>query len=45
MNVFAAGPDDGTAGPLEVDATYLRPNGIITSEDDRVKTLAKRVAA
>ena len=44
MNVFAAGPGDGTAGPLEVDATYLRPNGIITSEDDRVKTLAKRVA-
>ena len=24
MNVFAAGPGDGTAGPLEVDATYLR---------------------
>jgi hypothetical protein len=44
MNVFAAGPGDGTAGPLEVDATYLRPNGIITSQDDRVKTLAKRVA-
>jgi transglutaminase-like putative cysteine protease len=44
MNVISAGPDDGTAGPSEVDATYLRPNGIITSEDERVKTLAKRVA-
>jgi hypothetical protein len=44
MNVIASGPADGTAGPSEVDATYLRPNGIITSEDDRVKTLAKRVA-
>jgi len=44
MNVVTAGPGDGTAGPPEVDATYLRPNGIITSEDERVKTLAKRVA-
>lgn len=44
MNVIAAGPDDGTAGPFYVDAAYLRPNGIITSEDDQVKKLAKRVA-
>ncbi len=44
INVVAAGPGDGTAGPAEVDPKYLRPNGIITSEDERIKTLAKRVA-
>ena len=44
INVVTTGPSDGTAGPAEVDPKYLRPNGIITSEDDRVKTLAQRVA-
>ena len=43
INVVAAGPGDGTSGPAEVDPKYLRPNGIITSEDIRVKTLATRV--
>lgn len=42
LNVVAAGPDDGAAGPAEVDPKYLRANGIITSEDDRVKSLARR---
>jgi hypothetical protein len=42
MNVVATGPGDGTPGPVEVDVKYLRPNGIITSEDERVKRLAKQ---
>ncbi len=43
LNVFSAGPGDGAAGPATVEEKYLRPNGIITSEDDRVKSLARRV--
>jgi hypothetical protein len=42
LNVVTNGPGDGEAGPAEVDGQFLRPNGLITSEDDRVRRLAKR---
>ena len=33
---------DGEPGPPEVDAVFLRPNGMVTSEDEEVKRLAKK---
>ena len=38
--VQTMGPNDGQAGPPTVDDEYLRPNGLITSGDSRVKELA-----
>ncbi len=40
--VQTAGPNDGAAGSPTVDPEFLRPNGIITSDHDRVKRLAQR---
>jgi hypothetical protein len=45
MSVVAIGPTDGEAGPAQVDAQYTRPNGIVASEDEQVKALAKRAIA
>jgi transglutaminase-like putative cysteine protease len=42
LNVATSGPANGEPGPADVDAQFLRPNGLITSEDERVKRLAKR---
>lgn len=42
LNVVSAGPDDGTAGPAEVEAQFVRSNGIITSDDEQVRSLARR---
>jgi transglutaminase-like putative cysteine protease len=42
LNVLTRGPGDGEPNTAEVDAQYLRPNVLITSEDDRVQRLAKR---
>jgi hypothetical protein len=42
LNVQTNGPSEGAAGAAQVDAQYLRPNGIITSEDARVRRLAQR---
>ncbi len=42
LNVVAAGPADGTPGPGEVDAKYTRANGMVTSDDSRVKSLTAR---
>jgi Transglutaminase-like superfamily len=40
LEVKSMGPTEGQAGPAEVDAQYLRPNVMVTSEDKRVKQLA-----
>ena len=42
LEVKTAGPNDGQAGPEAVDAEFLRPNPLITSNDPRVIALAKR---
>lgn len=42
LNVVAVGPNDGQAGPAEVDSQFTRPNALIDSGDDRVQRLAKR---
>ena len=33
LEVKTAGPDDGPAGPEQVDDQFLRPNALVTSED------------
>ena len=40
--VNSSGPLDGQPGPADVDAQYLKPNVLITSEDSRVRSLAQR---
>ena len=40
LEVKSMGPLDGQAGPAEVDAQYLRPNVLVTSEDRQVSQLA-----
>jgi hypothetical protein len=40
LEVKSMGPLEGQAGPAEVDAQYLRPNVMVTSEDRQVKQLA-----
>jgi transglutaminase-like putative cysteine protease len=42
LQVKSAGPGDGQAGPDTVGAEYLRPNPLITSNDPRVVSLARR---
>ena len=42
LTVQTSGPADGEPGPAEVDAAFLRPNGMVTSEDYEVKRLAKK---
>lgn len=42
--VKSGGPTVGEAGPEAVDAQYLRPNALVTSDDPRVAALAMRVA-
>jgi hypothetical protein len=42
LNVHTRGPADGSPGPAEVDAQFLRSNGIITSDDERIRTLTLR---
>ncbi|MGC8640992.1 MAG: transglutaminase-like domain-containing protein [Isosphaeraceae bacterium] len=42
LNVNTAGPDDGAPGPAEVDAQYTRSNGILSSDDEQVRDLARR---
>ena len=37
LEVKTPGPLDGQPGPAEVDAQYLKPNVLITSEDSRVR--------
>jgi transglutaminase-like putative cysteine protease len=43
--VKTAGPNDGPAGPAEVDPEFLRPNTLITSEDPKVVELARKATA
>jgi hypothetical protein len=45
MNVLATGPADGDAGPVVVDAQFVRSNAIVSSDDERVKALANRAIA
>ena len=45
MIVTAAGPADGEPGPETVDASYLRPNAMIESEDPRVVAHATKATA
>ena len=40
--VNSSGPLDGQPGPADVDAQYLKPNVLITSEGSRVRSLAQR---
>ena len=40
--VQTVGPNDGATGSPTVDPEFLRPNGIITSNHERVKRLAQR---
>ena len=42
LNVQTSGPADGETGPAEVDAAFLRPNGMVTSDDEEVRRLANR---
>jgi len=42
LNVQTSGPNEGESGPAEVEAEFLRPNGMVTSEDEEVKRLAKK---
>ncbi|MFO0889752.1 MAG: transglutaminase-like domain-containing protein [Isosphaeraceae bacterium] len=42
LNVFSRGPQDGNPDPSPVDPKYLEPNGIITSDDERIATLTAR---
>ena len=41
--VQTMGPTDGEPGPESVGPEYLRPNGMITSEHDRVRRLAETI--
>jgi transglutaminase-like putative cysteine protease len=45
LEVRTAGPNDGEAGSLEIDAEFLRPNALISSEDSRVRACATRAVA
>ncbi len=40
--VNSSGPQDGQPGLAAVDAQYLKPNVLITSDDGRVRSLAQR---
>ena len=42
MNVVVSGPEQGVAGPAEVDAQFSRSNGILSSDDEQVQSLARR---
>ena len=42
MVVQSMGPLDGSPGPAEVDAQYLKPNVLVNSQDRRVVAMAKR---
>ena len=37
-----SGPTDGEPGPAEADAVYIRPNGMVTSDDGEVILLARK---
>ncbi len=43
LEVRSLGPLDGEAVTAEVDAQYIKPNAIVTSDDIRVRSLATRV--
>jgi hypothetical protein len=45
LQVKTAGPDDGPAGPAQVDTAFLRPNTLVTSEDPKVVALANRAVS
>jgi hypothetical protein len=45
MEVRSAGPNDGAAGPADIDPQYLRPNALISSEDGRVLSNMRRAVA
>jgi hypothetical protein len=42
LEVRTAGPQDGSPGDAEVDPSFLRPNAMITSGDDRVVELSRK---
>jgi transglutaminase/protease-like cytokinesis protein 3 len=44
LEVRTAGPNDGAAGPEQVDSEFLQPNAMVTSEDPKVIELANRAA-
>jgi hypothetical protein len=41
LDVKSLGPNDGQPGPDHVEAQYTEPNALVTSEDSRVRNLAK----
>ncbi len=42
LEVRSAGPIDGPPGPDKVDQEYLDPNALVTSDDSRVRSLARQ---
>jgi len=42
LEVKSMGPLDGEAGPADVDAQYLRPNALVTSDNRQVQRLASK---
>jgi hypothetical protein len=45
LTVQTRGLADGEPGPAQVDPEFLRPNGMVTSEDEDVKRLAKKAVS
>jgi Transglutaminase-like superfamily len=43
LEVRSVGLVDGSPGPAEVDAQYVKPNALVTSRDSLVRSLAQRV--
>jgi hypothetical protein len=44
LEIKSQGPMDGDPGPAQVDSKYLKSNALVSSDDDRVQALARRVA-
>jgi len=42
LEVKSVGPSDGQPGPDQVDQEYLEPNALVTSQDTRVRSLARQ---
>jgi hypothetical protein len=44
LEVRSIGPADGQPGPDQVDREYTEPNALVTSQDTRVRSLAREAA-
>jgi hypothetical protein len=43
LTITSAGPLDGKPGPEEADSQYTKPNALITSDDQRVRTMTQQL--